>query len=968
MGALPRPDLEPGPQRELNDALHALHHRAGWPSLRNLASDAGCSHTTVSHVFSSPKPARWGVIELLVEAMDGDTTAFHTLWLAASSPGPGQAEAAAHAIAGRRTELAAVRRHLETGNGLLLVTGEAGIGKTKLVTTAAALAAPDVFVATGSCLPLSSEAPLMPAADALRGLHQSDGGQWLAKAVSQCPPYVLDSLTLLVPELAQWDVPALPSRDDWTGHRLFSAVEATVRALATHRRLILLIEDLHWADTATLDLIEHLAARAPDAAMLGTWREDDPAISPTNVTWFNRVRRMSSVATLALAALSQAETSDQLALLTGQAPAAGFVEAIYRRTQGQPLFTEQLAADVDTDRPLPVLLADLLDDRLGDLTGSPWAVARALGAADRPLTAALLTQITGLAADDLTAGLHDLDDRRLLGSSRDEVTLRHPLLADAIRRRLVAGEAEGLHSAMAGALAATRDPEPAEVARHWQSAGNRGRELNWRIQAAKVAHERFAMRQEAAEWRRVLDLWPEGDKVAGEPPIRRYEVLTSLMTVWTGIDVERNDDLAADCLALAPDLPPLEAAQMIYLAGDHYASVGERELGLDLLRRAIALFDACPPSEGHVRAVKCLGSALRGAGRNQEAAEAAGRGVEVSAELGDPAWHRRMLMEKAWHDVRAGDIAPGMARARQAAELVVDPPDPLGEALLLTDYTDLLLLTAGDADEVVAVGQHGLDSAAAWNLDSYGVLMLRYNMAEAMRRAGQVRRAAALIEPYTADGPGEDQWGALHLARARLLMLQGHPEAARALRDVLGARPVVALDELLEKAEAFADIDLWTGGQESAFANVVALADEVAPTEAARSLGPHLTLAARAVADGPASARDARLHRLVTVREACVVDPFAIRQVPADGRAWTATWTAEISRLSSRPSVGLWVAAASEWDTLSRPHDSAYCRWRAAQVAASTGQAVMAAKLLRRAARDAAEHVPLLRAVRATTP
>ena len=60
MGALPRPDLAPGPQRELNDALHALHHRAGWPSLRNLASDAGCSHTTVSHVFSSPKPAPLG--------------------------------------------------------------------------------------------------------------------------------------------------------------------------------------------------------------------------------------------------------------------------------------------------------------------------------------------------------------------------------------------------------------------------------------------------------------------------------------------------------------------------------------------------------------------------------------------------------------------------------------------------------------------------------------------------------------------------------------------------------------------------------------------------------------------------------------------------------------------------------------------------------------------------------------------
>ena len=211
MGALPRPDHAPGPVRELNDALHGLHHLAGWPSLRTLARDAGCSHTTVSHVFSATRLPAWGVVELLVEAMGGDTAHFHELWLSASSPG--RVGATAPAIAGRRIELPAVRRHLETGTGLLLVNGEAGIGKTKLVSTAVALSAADVFVATGPCLPLSSEAPLMPAADALRSVYESDGGRWLGKAVSQCPPYVLDSFTVLVPELAHWDVPALLTRD-----------------------------------------------------------------------------------------------------------------------------------------------------------------------------------------------------------------------------------------------------------------------------------------------------------------------------------------------------------------------------------------------------------------------------------------------------------------------------------------------------------------------------------------------------------------------------------------------------------------------------------------------------------------------------------------------------------------------------------------------------------------------------------
>lgn len=122
---LPRPDVPPGPQRDLVAALHGLHHRAGWPSLRTLAREAGCSHTTVSNVFTTPRLPSWGVLELLVEAMDGDTTEFHQLWLACGDQTTAT-RSAPDRIAGRRDELAVVRRHLEFGTGLLLVTGEAG--------------------------------------------------------------------------------------------------------------------------------------------------------------------------------------------------------------------------------------------------------------------------------------------------------------------------------------------------------------------------------------------------------------------------------------------------------------------------------------------------------------------------------------------------------------------------------------------------------------------------------------------------------------------------------------------------------------------------------------------------------------------------------------------------------------------------------------------------------------------------
>ena len=84
MKALPRPTLPAGPVRTLFDELHELHHRAGWPSLREMATEVGCSHTTISVAFAGPRPPRWGLLELIVETLRGDTEHFHELWLASS--------------------------------------------------------------------------------------------------------------------------------------------------------------------------------------------------------------------------------------------------------------------------------------------------------------------------------------------------------------------------------------------------------------------------------------------------------------------------------------------------------------------------------------------------------------------------------------------------------------------------------------------------------------------------------------------------------------------------------------------------------------------------------------------------------------------------------------------------------------------------------------------------------------------
>lgn len=153
MRALPKPPLAPGPLADLFDALHDLHHQAGWPSLRDLAGEVGCSHTTISTTFSTPRPARWGLLELVVEALGGDTVRFHELWLAAtqktgrpadSAPAvarrylaPRDLPAPITPLVGRSDEMTQLDEALlaarsSSGPNAVLICGPAGSGKTSL--------------------------------------------------------------------------------------------------------------------------------------------------------------------------------------------------------------------------------------------------------------------------------------------------------------------------------------------------------------------------------------------------------------------------------------------------------------------------------------------------------------------------------------------------------------------------------------------------------------------------------------------------------------------------------------------------------------------------------------------------------------------------------------------------------------------------------------------------------------------
>ncbi len=494
-----------------------------------------------------------------------------------------------------RTRLEDALRQAELGHGsVLLVSGDAGVGKTHLVEAVA-----------------EDSQALVLEARATQGAAIPYGGivAALRAYLRACPDGLGEAgplrphLALILPELG---APA-PTSDRAT---LFEAIHDAFTTLSRDRPVLLVLDDLHWSDDATLELLGALAepvGRMP-LLILGVYRADGLPRDHMLRRLRDELRRGSRLEELALGPLDRAQSAELLELLLDATPTPSLAAAIHDRTQGVPFFVKELAralplTDAVTPGPRGLELVEggevPLPDTIRDavLVGTSELSDEARAAAEVAAVAGETFDLDVIAQAASGAGLAELLDCGLLveaGPGRG--AFRHALAREALYSDVPWLRRKALHGRLAELLEAV-DASSAEVATQWQGAGEAARAREALLRAARESRAVHAYRDAAHAARQALDLWPEGEDSAG-----RIEALESY----------------ASSAELAGDLT--EAARAWREVGAIRVERGTPEQQADAQRRLAAVYDLKGDREAAHAARSTAAEAYASAGKPAEAA------------------------------------------------------------------------------------------------------------------------------------------------------------------------------------------------------------------------------------------------------------------------------------------------------------------------------------------------------------
>ena len=849
-------------------------------------------------------------------------------------------------LVGRAAELAEVRHALENAvagrPACLLIGGEAGVGKTTLLAALIDTAERDaVRVLRSSCVDLhGGDAPLLPVVEALRRLAADLGDDAWDAAVGDARP----QLARLLPELGDTGGAAAGAT------ALLGALLALVGRLAEPAPLLLAVDDVHWADPSTLDLLAFLARnlRTERVLLVATFRDDEPERGGLR-RWLAEVARLPLAVRVDLGRLNRADTAELMATVGGGVPDADLVERVYTRSAGNPFAAQELlAAAAAGAGPLPPTLGDLLAGRLAALSDDAHGVLRTAAAVGDRIDHPLLEAIAGLDADALTAALREAGAHQLLTGDGDRYAFRHPLIAEAAYAELLPGERRRAHAAIAAAIAADQRLRSgnaatvaAEIAHHWHRAGDAPHALAAAVAAGHEAARAYAPTEALELFERALALWPGVAGAAAVAGAARLDVLDAAAEAAVRCGAyERGVELLDEALDDGADgrVGVLRRRRAWCLF-----NAGRIREALDAYEEAAALL---PPDPSADRAGVLAESALLAAiiGEPALAAEAAERALAMARAAGARREEAAALNALGVALTATGQRDRGIAVLREGLNVALEHGEPEDVGRAHANLTDAVR-RSGALAEAATIGLEGIEHARRRGYDRGFGLFLVANAAEALLALGRWDEADRLTAGALAGHPVGMTGEYLALLRVLLEVERGRLDeaermAARAstVSGGLAGAEFVCLDAQARAALALGRGDLvlaraawWLltetdiAGAADAWADVVpvALRAEAARAERAR--------ARRRVAEvtGAVGAA-ARAWRLG--------GDWPAAAAPGSGAA--AAWLtarAEQHRVDGAPSADAWAAAQEAWDALAAAPMAAYSRFRRAETLLTAG-------------------------------
>jgi DNA-binding CsgD family transcriptional regulator len=763
-----------------------------------------------------------------------------------------------------------------------------------------------------------------------------------------------------------------PGGADGGQGRLFAAVRDALAVSSVTSPLLVIIEDLHWADASTLDLLSYLARSVENERLLLllTARLDALPRRHPLLGVVAELGRLPWIERIDLARFDERELAQLLTGILGRLPDPGVSRSVFERSDGNAFFAEELlATSAAKVGPLPASLRDVLAARLAALDDATQAILRIAAVAGRVVSHELLERVAGVPSADLLRALREAVEQRVLVHVTDPApgyAFRHALVREAAYDDLLATERVAIHRAIADHLerdaslsAGGELARAGEVAYHAMAAHDVARALRASIAAAASADEASAYAEAELHLGRLLEIWPQISNAEAQVGTDHPELLArSARAAASAGHQARATRLALDALGeLAPDDDTRRIALLLELFDYGWESADIGTADRAVLEVMPLLGDERSPRRAEALAARALLDWHHG--RYTSGRDAALGAIEIARDHGAKRELALALTVLGQIYAHLGETFHAETVLVEAEQIYGAVRDPVGRARS-GRWRAWARFMHGSFEESLEHERRALAVARQEGADARLGVNLLDGVLENLVELGRWSEAATTADEIMARMTLSFEMVYSHMSVARMYTLMGRladaeREIARGSElSAVGPHRVWQLEDTINLA--------YASGRASEGRALMEESITAAP-EPDRD-GTLWWSLVKAVSSEADRAEAARTRRRTSEADDAVAagrrfaDLFrgsAARAIEADGAspmvtAFVRTADAEERRLVSEPDPLLWAAAVEARRILDQPWELAYARYRHAEaILASGGSAVDATIPLREA-------------------